>query len=252
MPRGSSSEDAEMVLIREMSNFEMLVANKPELEGCSPISVLQAFKECISNNLTFAPSAGLVYLYPSMIKTGVDPKTNQAIKTKVLVFDPSAEGRLSIAFQAGTILDLKRPVYEYNDKNQITKISCEFLVPSSPAPRWDLVSMDAAEFTRLMQKSAAKFGTANAGYTSHNGGIDPEFAFAKLIRHKLKKRGTNMNAQRNPVPANIPHVIDPAKGMSESIESTVNEGHEYVAYQEIATNVDQQGAGSETLNIDNL
>jgi len=38
-----------------------------------------------------------------------------------------------------------------------------------------------------------KLNYANDNYTNWKGGIDPEFARAKAIRHALKKLGTNAN-----------------------------------------------------------
>ena len=235
MPSGASLEDAQRLALKEIMNYEMILANRPELAVCTPESVVMAIKACIADNLTLAPNSGLVYLYPGKVLVKIEGTTKTY--KDVLNYDPSPEGRLSIAYQAGTILDHKRPEYTFDANGQVETVSCEFLVPSHPAPRWDKVVCDRSFFAKLKAKSAAKFGNANANYSSWNGGIDPEFAFAKLIRHGLKKRGTNMNANRLPAPANIPQVIDPAKGMNEAQENaataTTNSGHEFVQFEEL-------------------
>lgn len=245
MPSGSSIEDAQRLALKEIMNYEIILSNRPELSVCSPESVLMAIKACIADNLTLAPNAGLVYLFPGKVLVKVEGSTKTY--KDVLNYDPSAEGRLSIAYQAGTILDHKRPEYDFDSTGKLKSVSCEFLVPSYPNPRWDKVSYDNDFFTKLHAKSKAKFGgNGNANYTSWNGGIDPEFAFSKLIRHGLKKRGTNMNAGRKAVAPNIEPVISPEKGLAESKEN----GHEYTNFEELPST--EPTSNTNTLDISNL
>lgn len=193
MPKGSTLQDAERVAIREITNFEMVMSLKPELAKCDPQSILLAVKQCITDNLTLAPHAGLVYLYPGKIRVGTDG-ANAPIYKEVLMYDPTAEGRLSIARQAGTILDHKRPICTYDHEGQVETVTVEFLVPSYQRPRWESITFNKSHFEKWRQKSAAKFGgNANPNYTSWKKGIDPEFAGSKAIKHALKKRGTNAN-----------------------------------------------------------
>lgn len=193
MPKGSDELDAQRLVMREIANFEMILALRPELQACDKTSVLLAVKQCISDNLTLAPSAGLVYLYNGKVRVGTDG-ANQAIYKEVLVYDPTSEGEISIARQAGSLLDHKRPVCSYNSEGQVQSVSFEFLVPSYGGPRWEKVTFDTSNFEKWKQKSGAKFGgRPNANYTSWKGGIDPEFAGSKAIKHALKKRGTNKN-----------------------------------------------------------
>lgn len=199
MESGSSIEDAERVVLREIANFEMIVSLKPELLNCDKQSILLAVKQCISDNLTLSQSDGLVYLYPTNVKVGMN-SANQPIYKNVLVYEPTAEGRISIARQAGSILDHKRPVFTYDANGMVDTVTFEFLVPSYNEPRWEKIVFDKNNFAKWKQKSAAKFGgNANANYTSWNGGIDPEFAGSKAIKHSLKKLGTNKNENRKQV-----------------------------------------------------
>lgn len=195
MPNGSNFEEAQRIALKELSNCEMIMQNNSALSGCTPKSFVLAVKQCICDGLTLAPSAGLVYLVPGQVKVGQNG--NQDIYEWVVTYDPTANGRLSIAFQSGSILDLKRPEFEFDENEVLKTVSVEFLVPSHPEPRWEKVTFGKAHFSKWMAASAKKNkGSANANYTSFNGGIDPEFAGTKAIRHGLNKRGTNLNGKR--------------------------------------------------------
>jgi hypothetical protein len=187
MPVGTTTEEAQRVALKEISNFEMMAEMKPDLKGCTPLSVLLAVKQVICDNLTLAPSAGLVYLVPGRV--GNDWVVN---------YDPTANGRLSMAYQSGTILDNKRPTFTSDGNGKLTSVTVEFLVPSYPEPRWEVITFNEVHFKKWMDASARKNkGAPNPNYLSWNGGIDPEFAGTKAIRHGLNKRGANMNAHRN-------------------------------------------------------
>lgn len=187
MPVGTTEEEAQRVAVKEISNFEMILQTKPDLGGCTPLSVLLAVKQTICDNLTLAPSAGLVYLIPS--KVGND---------WVATYSPTANGMLSIAYQSGAILDNKRPIVTFDSEGKVDTVTVEFLVPSYPQPRWEVITFNKTHFKKWQDASAKKNkGAANANYISWNGGIDPEFAGTKAIRHGLNKRGANTNAPRN-------------------------------------------------------
>jgi len=220
MPTGTSVEEAQRVALKEISNYEMLMQVKPELKNCAPESVLLAVKQCISDGLTLAPSSNLVYLLPGKVKTGQNPKTGADEYKWVVNYDPTANGRLSIAFQSGSILDVKRPEFTYDEKtNRLKTVTVEFLVPSFPNPRWEAIIFGETHFKKWATACANKNnGKINANYTSWNGGIDPEFAGTKAIRHGLSKRGTNMNSKRGVVPAHATTIISDAAIKKEETE----------------------------------
>mgnify|MGYP000909757014 CR=1 FL=1 len=196
LPDNTPMAKAEKIVMKEIINFEMICMMKPELANLDKESIFIAVKQCIADNLTLSPNAGLVYLYPGKVCIGQNGSTK--IYKDILVYEPTSEGRISIARQAGTLLDHKRPVVSFDDSGKVNGVTFEFLLNALPKPRWEIVKFDTNDFERWKQKSAAKYGgTPNANYTSFKGGIDPEFASAKAIKHGLKKRGTNANESRN-------------------------------------------------------
>jgi hypothetical protein len=106
--------------------------------------------------------------------------------------------------------------------------------------RWEKRKFDESDFLRWKTKSHqenarnkqdANFSTlnyANPNYTNWCGGIDPEFARAKAIRHSLKKLGTNPNEKKTiniVVPAEKKIIIDPEKEASAINDDESNNGH---------------------------
>ncbi len=132
LPRGASIEEAERLVIKEIGNLQMIMSIKPELLSCDPMSVMLVVKQCISDNLTLAPNSALVYLFPGKVCIGT--VNNQKQYKEVLNYDPTANGRLSIARQAGRILDNKRPAFTYDDSGAVDTVTVEFLVPFHRLP----------------------------------------------------------------------------------------------------------------------
>lgn len=221
MPPGTNPHEAELLAMREIANMELIMSTSPDLAACSANSILLAVKQCINDNLTLAPSASLVYLYPRKVTVGTD-SSNQPIKEWVICYDPTANGRLSIARQAGSILDYKNPVYTFDTAGTLDTVTVEFLVPSIPSPRWQDVTFDKRSFEKWGEAAAAKSAskTKPKHYTSYKGGIDPEFAGTKAIRHGLAKRGTNMNERKNPALANAYRPIPKEMALNEAHEDS--------------------------------
>lgn len=192
MPEGTTQLQAERRVLKELTNFEMICNLKPELANLDKGSIVMAVKQCICDNLTLSPAAGLVYLYPGKVCIGTNG--SQKIYKDILCYEPSSEGHLSISRQTGALLDHKRPEVSFDSEGRVSSVKFEFLVPAYPKPRWECAVFDTNDFERWRLKSAAKYnGNANASYTNYKGGIDPEFARAKAIKHGLKKRGRNAN-----------------------------------------------------------
>lgn len=244
LPDNTSIEKAERIVMKEIVNFEMVCVLRPELANLDKQSIMIAVKQCIADNLTLSPNAGLVYLYPGKVCIGQNPKTNAKEYKDILVYEPSPEGRISIARQAGVILDHKRPFVEFDSTGKVCAVTFEFFLNALPKPRWEIVKFDTNDFERWKQKSAAKNnGNANANYTSYKGGIDPEFARAKAIKHGMKKRGTNINEVQNAnhVPAvetkNVEHtdVTNTTKNLTERIEEIKHNHIQETKFEEVKT-----------------
>lgn len=223
MPEGTTELQAKRKAMREIMNIEAIFSLKPELAACDPTSILLAVKQCVGDNLTLAPSAGLVYLYPQKVQVGTDPGTNAKIYKQVLVYDPTAEGRISIARQSGSILHHKRPECKFDFEGKVESVSFAYLVPTKAGNFWETVTFTNSDFEKWKQKSAAKFlGNANGNYTSWKGGIDPEFAGSKAIRHALKKLGTNKNEERTYQHQEHQHVFAELKTFDANLQLDVH------------------------------
>ncbi len=236
MVRGASLEDAQRLVEKEIFNIELILSQKPELKVCTKESILSVLTQSINDNVTLAPQAGLVYVYPYHCKVGFDTATNTDIKAWVLQYDPTANGRLSIARQAGRILDNKRPVCAFDATGKVMAVTVEFLVPSYPTPRWEAITFGEGHFKKWHTASLAKKNSGKQ-YTAFNGGIDPEFAGTKAIRHGLNKLGINMNER----PARMGAVTFTAL----PVEQVIKEASEEHAQHEVVSTVINQSASPE-------
>lgn len=192
------------VALQELEYLKNISLTKPDILQCIPQSIVAAVKSVLKKNLTLDPDAGLVY-----IKTRNIPlEKNGDVVTKwgkVLEILESANGLISVARQCGRILDIDRPEIKKDESGKVIGVSVKMLFPSYPEPVWKTISFDEDDFYRWKtfshrensrgKKDAdnEKFNYANKLYSSWKGGIDPEFARAKAIRHGLKKLGTNPN-----------------------------------------------------------
>lgn len=193
--------DAETVALQELEHLNSVCFLKPEINECIPETVVMAIKTVMKQNLSLDPSAGLVYIKTRNVK--VKDKW-----VKALEIMPSANGLISIARQCGRILDIKRPQVEKDDKGKVISVSVELLLPSYGEPRWENFEFDESDIYRWRRASHKEMSRnkqdannehlnyANDNYTNWKGGIDPEFARAKAIRHSLKKLGTNANEHK--------------------------------------------------------
>lgn len=219
---------------QEILYLEQQCLTKPEILQCEVSSIIMAIKGVLKDNLTLDPNAGLIYITTRNVKVGNDWK-------KMLVAKPTANGIISINRQAGRILDYTFPKVTKNDKGRVIGVSMQILVPSFTESRWQEVEYDESDFRRWMSyshkenarsykegsgKPAPNLDTlnyANKLYTSFNGGIDPEFARSKCVRHGLSRLGTNRNERI--IKWNIPNdrVVDPEVDAQGDDENHVTE-----------------------------
>lgn len=198
--------DVATLAAQELEFLQQRALALPAIYECLPQTIIMAVKAAISKNLSLDPDAGLTYVKTRNMKVGDS-------WVKALEVQPTANGLISINRQCGRVLDVKRPEVTKDASGKVVAVSVEFMVPSydlngNKTARWEKVSFDEDDFYRWQRASHKENGRnkqdanaetmnyANENYTNFRGGIDPEFARAKAIRHGLKKLGTNMNERR--------------------------------------------------------
>lgn len=206
---GKKPEDVIALAKQEVGYLEGIAQVNRNIIGCTPLSVFLAVKAVIRQNLSLDPHAGLVYVKTRNVNVG---DKNNANWQKVLEISPTANGLLSIARQCGRVLDHKWPeVYKDKTNGKVIGGHFEILKPSAGGTRWEKYTFGEDDIYRWQRAShkenargynkesgkpepdAEKMNWANENYTNFKGGIDPEFLRAKMIRHSLKKLGSNQN-----------------------------------------------------------
>ncbi|MCF8430251.1 MAG: hypothetical protein K9G64_08980 [Bacteroidia bacterium] len=198
--------DADTIAIQELEHLRTVSLTKPDIIDCIPETYKLAVKTVMRQNLTLDPSQGLVYIKTRNVKIkDVNGKDTWA---KALEIMPSANGLISIARQCGRIIDIERPIPKTDDNGKVVGVSVRIKLPSGNETRWENFIFDESDIFRWRRASHKEMSRnkpdanneimnyANDNYTNWKGGIDPEFARAKAIRHSLKKLGTNYNESR--------------------------------------------------------
>jgi hypothetical protein len=200
----------------ELAYLDSMLITSPWIKECAPITIATAIRYVLRNNLSFDPNAGLVYVTPRSVK-----QANGAAPIKIMEIQPTANGRLSIARQSGLVLDHKIPKVTKNAEGMVIAVSFEVLKPTVGGTRWETVEFDESDFNKWKKKSHTqnafgktdadlrKLNYANENYSNFHGGIDPEFARAKAIKHGLKKLGINTSEAMFAGRAPVAPVIDP-------------------------------------------
>lgn len=196
--------DVKTLALQELENLRMIAVTKPEILDCLPQTVVMAVKRVLKQNLSLDPYAGLVYVKTRNVK--IKAPDGQEVTRKALEITETCNGLLSVAYQCGKIIDHKVPTIKKDSNGKVESVTFEFQVKSG---RWEVRTFDDSDFYRWQRASHKENGRwkedfntpqatetlkyANENYVNWKGGIDPEFARAKAIRHALKKLGTNPN-----------------------------------------------------------
>lgn len=236
----SPDTDVKTMVLEELKHLEYAALAKPEIMKCDPRTVVSALRTVLKQNLSLDPYQGLVYIKTRNINTGTKSAPSIILALEI---EPTANGLISINRQAGRILDVDRPEVKYDSMGKVISVSVKFLKPTfdasgNKATRWQEIVFDQSDILRWKKSSHrqnaagapdGEFEKANALYRSHNGGVDPEFARAKAIRHGLKKLGTNMNEKgfkASAAPSNKAPIVDAKVASEESKE-------EFATYSEV-------------------
>jgi len=198
---GIAPEKAEAIVIQEVEFIRESALANPDIMKCAPQTVLFVVKRAIKNNLTLDPQAGLMYLKTRNVNLSTDQSNQQWVK--VLEAQETCNGILSKCRMTGRIIDHKLPQVEFNEAGKCVGVTFEFQLPNG---RWETVKFTEYDFERWgnashKERSRGKQDAntkdyRNSLYSSWRGGIDPEMAKAKAIRHGLKKLGTNPNENK--------------------------------------------------------
>tara|TARA_R110000796_G_scaffold60642_9_gene140310 strand:- start:3939 stop:4685 length:747 start_codon:yes stop_codon:yes gene_type:complete len=196
---GKPSTEIEGVVESEMFYLQQRVSLSGPLQECTQESLLMCIRHAIRDNMSLDESAGLVYIYPQGVKT----KSGNWVK--VAKYELSPNGLLSLARQTGSILD-NTQVKLVKDGKKVIGGNIELLLPSTPSPRWETFEFDIDDIERWKKFSAKKNkGTPNALYLSGpEGSIDSGFMKAKVLKHSLKNKGTNVSETRGQILKPLP------------------------------------------------
>lgn len=233
--------DVETIALQELEFLRMHAVYKPEVFECIPTTIIMAVKSVIKKNLSLDPSAGLVYVKTRNMKIKDSVGADKWVKG--LEVTETANGLISINRQCGRILDVERPEVAKDQSGRVIGVTFKFLKPSydqsgKPSTKWVEVSFDESDFYRWQRASHKENGRnkqdanpqtlnyANENYINWKGGIDPEFARAKAIRHGLKKLGTNQYesiSNRINMTVDVPHeiIVDPSKDEAAAIDEAI-------------------------------
>jgi len=242
--------DVATIAMQEFNYLELLAQTKPDILKCTPQSIILAIRGVMKQNLTLDPYAGLVYTKTRNVNIGTEEQKNWV---QVLEMTPTANGLISINRQLGRILDYTNPQVKKDAQGKVIGVSMQVLKPSYPNPRWETFEYDESDFKRWRiashkengrRKNDANIQTlnyANASYTNFNGGIDPEFARAKCIRHSLKKLGTNPQESGAVKVFDVPkeRVVDPEKDEYIDFNYDAQTQDEFTQHEELNTQINQ-------------
>ncbi len=205
-PKGT---DVDTIVVQELEYLQYQALLNPVIAQCTPQSIVFAVKKAMRNNLTLDPSAGLVYIKTRDVYIKTPGQQDQ--KVKVLETQETANGLISVNRQCGSLYEIDGPYVDKDDVGKVIGVWMKILIPSvdeklNPIAKWVEKRFDTSHFMRWRVASHREnsrwkkdgvddktLNQANASYSNWHGGIDPEFARAKCIRHGLKKLGTNQN-----------------------------------------------------------
>lgn len=209
-------EGGEQVYEREALNFQKVLRDKKELKDCTPLSFFFAFIDLAVQGLSLEPGArAMAYLLPRSFK--ITTPEGHEVWEKRCNLSISGFGEIYLRQRAGQIRYADNPVivydgdhfefgeenghkfvnYRMNQQNRTNKIVGCFMKITRIDNSIDYAVMVEADWKRLAVYSGKnnaywdkslnrRVEKPNELYTSVNGGIDPGFLAAKLIKHAFR------------------------------------------------------------------
>lgn len=205
----------------ELMNYFELAQLNPNLQKCTKESIVSAIKSTLIKGLSLDPNLKLVYVTHRNVNVGTKEQAKWVTRLEVT---DTVNALLWMAQKQGKLLGWSQPEVQYAG-NKVIHVSWRYQTPQGE----EMNEMTDQDFSRLATYSARQNrGTANALYTSYNGGIDPGFASTKCIRHATVMKGLNPLAaiRRAADPSQYPQV----EGAKAEVQEAVY--HEEPASQE--------------------
>ena len=208
---------AEMIFQNESFAFMKIIAENPDLNDCTQLSIRGCFLEAVNSGLSFSKAKGHVYIsYRHFtVKNG-----NQSSREKRMVWDASPDGHVYLRQRVGSVQMVTTPkmIYDCDDYKIIEGDNPSmYHSPKLPRPsgakivlgycyvvdefgKKNLFWMDQDAIERLKKYSEKNNGEwiqengkwkkipgkANDLYSNYNQGIDPGFFAAKLKKFAVK------------------------------------------------------------------
>ena len=201
-----SQEEAETIFSKESLYYRKSFQTNAKLMECTGISLYSAFLEIAVNNLSIQPGQkSEAFLESRSTKVKQNGAADSWIQTANFVI--TAYGELNLRIRSGQIIRMNNPIILYegdhfqpktNDRGELTieympciprksktifgSYVCIVLPNNGIDFKWLLLD----DIERLKNYSLKQNRTsANALYTSQDGGIDPGFLSTKTIKHAM-------------------------------------------------------------------
>ncbi len=195
---------AEAIFHAETFHYLKLINENQGVRECEPLSLYGCFVDMAVNGLSFDPTKKLCYIMPGNVNVGTK-ETPQWVKRASLAISPYGElairqrdGQIKYADNPVIVYDgdvfkpfvgedgQKRVQYELNINHSNTIVGAFIRLVRNDGTT-DVHWLLKEDIDRLKGYSEKKNkGYANALYSSQNGGIDPGFLGAKMIKHAFK------------------------------------------------------------------
>lgn len=249
----------QVLALQELNYLEQHATNNQKLLQCDQNSIILAVKNVLRKNLSLDPDAGLVYVKTRNINIGTYEKP---VWKTVMETQETVNGKISYNRQIGRLYDYKRPKIFKDASGKVIGGEVELQTPGFQGqPRWETYDYDESDIERWRRfshvenskgykqnsgKEAPDLKTlnwANKLYTSWKGGPDPEFIRAKILRHSLKKLGSNSNEGVIIIPpAKYAQAVDAKMAMMEAEEDNLHD--DFAQHEELNSTINETQATS--------
>ncbi len=201
-----SREEAETIYEKESLYYRKSFMTNDKLYQCTGISLYSAFLEGATNNLSIQPGQkSEAYLESRSTKVKTNGAPDAWVQTANFVI--TAYGELNLRIRSGQIIRMNNPIILYDGdhfqpkSNERGELTIEYL-PAIPRKSKTIFGSyvcivlpnNGLDFKWLLQDDIERLKgyslkqnktSANALYTSNDGGIDPGFLSTKTIKHAM-------------------------------------------------------------------